>query len=186
MVDKKHCSQTHQAPGRGATVGTKFRTSPLQNPSQGFCSCSRDTAATTTLDANEADDIRMRTCGILRKAKTIMANLSRQQKIVIDELRQMEGVVILPADKGNATVLMAREEYDNKLERLLNTNTYKILKKDPTAAQETKIGRILREYVKKDEISDGLYNQLRSSGCQPHRIDQSDEDLTYSQTRINL
>ena len=82
----------------------------------------------------------------------------------------MEDVVILPADKGNAMVLMTREEYNSKLEELLNTNTYRRLKKDPTAAQEAKIGRILKDHVKKNEISDGLYNRLRPSGCQPPRI----------------
>ena len=65
---------------------------------------------------------------------------------------------------------MTREEDDSKLEGLLNTDTYKVLKKNPTAAQEARIGHVLREYVKKDEISDGLYNQLRPSGCQPPRI----------------
>ena len=43
---------------------------------------------------------------------------------------------------------MTREEYNNKMEELLRTDTYRILKKDPTAAQEAKISRILREYRK--------------------------------------
>ena len=33
----------------------------------------------------------------------------------------------LPADKRNATVLMTKEEYNNKLEELLNTCTCRIL-----------------------------------------------------------
>ena len=78
--------------------------------------------------------------------------------------------MILPADKGNATVLMTREEYDNKIEELLTTDIYWILKRDPTAAQEAKIGRILRKYIKMKEISKELYNWLRPSGCQPPTI----------------
>ena len=72
-------------------------------------------------------------------------NLSQQQRIALRELKLMENVMILPADKVNATVLMTREEYNNKMEELLNTGTYRILKRDPTAAQETKISHVLRE-----------------------------------------
>ena len=73
-------------------------------------------------------------------------------------------------DKGNATVLMERKEYDEKIEGLLNTNTYKQLKKDPTAAQEAKVGRVLRRFVRRKEISDVLYERLRPSGSLPPRI----------------
>ena len=53
---------------------------------------------------------------------------------------------------------MTREEYKNKMEGLLNTGTYRMLKKDPTAAQEAKIGRVLRVYVKKNKINEEQYN----------------------------
>ena len=82
----------------------------------------------------------------------------------------MEGVAILPADKGNATVVMKREEYDMKIEGLLSTSTYRQLKKDPNAAQEARIGRILRSFMRKKEISDTIYNRLRPTGSQPSRI----------------
>ena len=49
------------------------------------------------------------------------------------------------------------------MEELLSTETYRTLKKDLTVAQEAKISHILRKYVKKDEISDELYNWLRLS-----------------------
>ena len=115
-------------------LGLKFVPTPRRIPVKDFVAAVE--TATTTLDVNEADDLRMRTCGILRKAMPPpTSNLSKQQKTAIDELRQMEGVVILPADKGNAKALMTREEYDGKLEGLPNTDTYKVLKKDPTAAQ---------------------------------------------------
>ena len=51
---------------------------------------------------------------------------------------------------------MTREKYNNKLDKLLNTDTYWILKRDPMAAHEAKIGRILREYLKKNKISEEL------------------------------
>ena len=98
--------------------------------------------ATAKLNENESNYLRMRVCGVLSKAMPLVHNLSRQQRITLKELKQ---IAILPADKGNATVLMTRDEYNIKLENLLNTDMYIRLKKDPTHAQEARISRILRD-----------------------------------------
>ena len=65
---------------------------------------------------------------------------------------------------------MKKEEYTTKLNGMLATATYKELKKDPTAAQEAKIGKILRGLVRLEEMSDSFYDRLRPTGCQPPRI----------------
>ncbi len=57
----------------------------------------------------------------------------------------MSDVAILPADKGRATVLMNKEECHSKLTQLIQSSTYRLVKKDPTKTQETKIGRILKK-----------------------------------------
>ena len=54
-------------------------------------------------------------------------------------LRAGKSIHILKADKGNATVVLDRVEYDNKALALLKTQTYKELKSDPTAKIERKI-----------------------------------------------
>ena len=52
--------------------------------------------------------------------------------------------------QGNATVLMEREQ---KIKGLLNTGTYRLLRKDPTATQETSVERTLLGVVRRNEIS---------------------------------
>ena len=42
----------------------------------------------------------------MRRSKLPRDNLSAGQRKALRDLRKMEDVVILPADKGNATVLM--------------------------------------------------------------------------------
>ena len=64
----------------------------------------------------------------------------------------MSDVAILPADKGRATVLMNKEEYHSKLTQLIQSGTYRLVKKDPTKIQETKIGRILKNLEREDKI----------------------------------
>ena len=51
----------------------------------------------------------------------------------------MSDVVVLPADKGNATVLMNKDDYHAKIATLLKSGNYSVLKKDPTKTQENKV-----------------------------------------------
>ena len=58
--------------------------------------------------------------------------------------------MILSADKGNATVLMTREECNNNMVEILNMGMYHILKRDPMAAHDAKIGCVVREGIEKN------------------------------------
>ena len=70
--------------------------------------------------------------------------------VALKEMKGWDDEVILPAEKGNATVVMERSDYKVKVRELLkDTSTYRRLPKDPTQAQETKISRMLRELHKK-------------------------------------
>ena len=121
------------------------------------------------LKEEDAEDLRGRVCGVLRHAKPPKDNLTKEQKKALKELRSLEDEVILPADKGNATVMMTRENYDTKLRGMLETATYRQLKKDLTAAQKRGLMSRLGK-LKEGEISESLYRWLRLSGSQPPRI----------------
>ena len=115
----------------------------------------------------DANDLRGRVCGVLRKARLPRHNLTIKQRKALKSLKDLDGVVILPADKGNATVLMNEEEYQSKLAKMLDSDTYKVLKKDPTKTQENKIGSILKDIARTGEIPTKLYFRLKPSGCKP-------------------
>ena len=85
-------------------LGLNFALAPNRIPVKDFIAAVE--TATPKLDDNAADDLRMRICGVIRKAKPPAPNLSRQQRIALRELKLMENVMILLANKGNATVLM--------------------------------------------------------------------------------
>ena len=56
-------------------------------------------------------------------------------------LRADDTIVILPADKASATVVMETEDYHRKIEELLYPATYKCLSRDHTS---TVLGRLMR------------------------------------------
>ena len=78
-------------------------------------------------------------------------------------LRADKSIHILKADKGNATVVLDRVEYDNKVLALLNSQTYKELKSDPTAKIRRKICSKLSDLKKSDMLSQKVYDHLRPS-----------------------
>ena len=64
-------------------------------------------------------------------------NLPKQERQALKTLKDDKDIMILPADKGNATVLLNATDYTNKVELILDDGTYRQLKKDPTRKIET-------------------------------------------------
>ena len=58
--------------------------------------------------------------------------MTKEQK-TLQELGSLEDEVNLPVDKGNATVMMRREDYDTKMRGIQDTAIYRRLEKHPTA-----------------------------------------------------
>ena len=110
------------------------------------------------LPDDDAQDLRMRVCRILRSSKLPKDNITRSQRAALKEMRKWEDDVILPANKGNATVVMEREDYDRKVRELLSdATTYRKLPRDPTQAQEAKLSRKLKALEKGKEICGQVY-----------------------------
>ena len=145
-----------------APVPTSF---PLQDTIAGMEEAAR------RLPEDDAQDLRMRVCGILRSSKLPKDNITKSQRVALKEMKSWDDQVILAADKGNAMVVMERSDYDGKVKELLgDATTYRRLPKDPTQAQETKLSRRLRELQKNREITTPIYNRLRPTGSQPPRF----------------
>jgi PHD/YefM family antitoxin component YafN of YafNO toxin-antitoxin module len=65
----------------------------------------------------------------LKNAKPRRKNMTQTQKNASVALRNDPHVIILPADKGNATVVMSDQDYRNKMQTILNDPVYKKLKR---------------------------------------------------------
>ena len=149
-------------------LGLNFTPAPSTLPLNNFASAIESGAC--ELDRDLANDLKVRVCGLLRKAKLPKSNLTKVQRSALKDLRATDDVIILPADKGNTTVVMSKEEYDRKIITLLDTPTYKRLPRDPTASQESKISRTLLKIRKDKKLPLRVYDKLRPSGSQLPRI----------------
>ena len=72
----------------------------------------------------KAEEIRCESNRIVRKAKTLECNIKHCEKLAIKVLNNNKNILMLPADTGNATVVMETDNYKRKILDLLDPDTY--------------------------------------------------------------
>ena len=75
----------------------------------------------------------------LEKSKPPNSNISKTERQALKSLQDDNSIIILPADKGNATVVMDTVEYSNELTDLTDHGGYCKVKRDPTLKAERKL-----------------------------------------------
>ena len=102
-----------------------------------------------------------------------LKKISKQQKInkVLNNLAKDKNIYITKADKGNAVVILNRDEYIKKMETIVNDpKTFQLLVEDPTLKQEDKLIRKLKSLVEIGFMTQEDYDECKPSGSQPARI----------------
>jgi hypothetical protein len=108
-----------------------------------------------------ADALRSEVVRILQSSEAPKSNISKEERQALKTLQKCKDILILPADKGRATVVMNKEEYNRKIRALLgDTNTYKELSADPTQRYKNNLARTLREWKKQKVITDQAYDRV--------------------------
>ena len=82
------------------------------------------------LPRDQADEIRLEAARALKRAAPPKCNLLSVELRALRDLRRDDSIVIVPADKGSATVVLNTEDYQRKIEGLLDPATYRRLTKD--------------------------------------------------------
>ena len=67
------------------------------------------------MEEEAADNWRCSICSILRKAKLPAPNLQKDEPASLKVLKEDRKITILPADKGNATVVMDVAQYSKNM-----------------------------------------------------------------------
>ena len=89
------------------------------------------------------------------------SNLIPSQCRALTQLKQDNSRVVLTADKGVAMVIMDQEDYTNKVLTLLqDTNTYKVLPKDPTSQIKNKLISLLKDIKQTGGLTTNKCKQL--------------------------
>ena len=105
--------------------------------------------ASSKLPAQKADELRSDVNRLLKQSQTqcrYQCNLNPMKCRALTQLKQDTSRVVLTVDKGVAMVIMDKVDYTNNAQVLLqDTNTYKVLKKDPTSYLKNKLITLLKD-----------------------------------------
>ena len=98
-------------------LGLKFATSPKNIPYMDIAAGVEAEIQKAKLPTEVTEEItsRLRVCMTLRHAPKPQCNLTSPQRRALSTLKQKKNIAILKADKGNATVVMDKDEYHQKV-----------------------------------------------------------------------
>ena len=89
---------------------------------------------------------------------------------VLKRLKDDESIMVLPADKGRASVVMDTDTYHTKMSTLIENRPYQLLNKDPTNRLTWKLSETLLTLQRNRYLSKTAYNKIRPRHKQPPRI----------------
>ena len=131
--------------------------------------------ASTKLPNQEAAEFRSDVNRLLKQQQQQQhhkqCNLTPAQCRALTQLKEDNNRVILTADKGVAMVVMDQQDYSNKAQALLqDTNTYKVLPKDPTPQLKNKLISLLKNIHQAGGLSTQKYKQLYPTSAVPPKF----------------
>ena len=83
--------------------------------------------------------------------------------MAMGRLRRDKTIIILPVDKGNSTVVMDREDYDNRIDLVLSEGAYAKIPRDPTKNVEKMIRDNLQKLLRNKEMTRDFHIQMHHS-----------------------
>ncbi|XP_070386669.1 uncharacterized protein, partial [Dermacentor albipictus] len=127
------------------SLGLNFNTGPATDTKKVICAAER---AVNLVDQSRRDEARTRVVSVLSKlhAQPTVDTLCKQERDAIKRLQENRDIVVLPADKGNATVLLDRSKYIEKMCLLLSdVHTYASVARDPTPKLQRDLQKLLAD-----------------------------------------
>ena len=118
----------------------------------------------------KADTIRADLSSVIRRTQAPELNRTRNQIAALKSLQQNDNIIILPADKGRATVILNKEDYIRKCNEHLENRPYIKIKKDPTNSVVSQITKKLSVLRDNKLIDQQQYLKLKPTGSQPPRF----------------
>ena len=95
------------------------------------------------------------------QARPLSHNITKEERAALKILRKEQSTQIMPADKGKATVMMDKEEYDIKVQLMLeDEKTFVKLDKDSTHQYKRKLVVILTQLNNEGKLSEQKYKEL--------------------------
>ena len=124
-------------------------------------------SACTKLGQHDAEELRANINRVLRSSHLPKSNLTKAQTSALRELKRDGDCMVLTAEKGVSMVIMDRQDYINKANKLLNQSTYRSIPRDPTNTIKNKLISILKRVKNQTGLDSLTYKSMYPTGCVP-------------------
>ena len=155
--------QLSEAEKNVLSKGFNFAIAPKTIPKEEIISSIE--ASLTTVNQTIAEQIRQDVSKILRTSKPPKTNITHNERQALKDLNNNKNITILPADKGNSTVLINTEDYMSKIRSLLDDQSYKMVNRDPTTYLEKTTKNLINKSPIDQEIKNKIIPREKSSRC---------------------
>lgn len=129
------------------------------------------------IEENDKEICRTKIATNITNFKRQIKNTEKEKCILtiydktIKFLKRHQEIIIIQSDKGNKTVAMYKEDYKNKIERLLeDKNTYKSIRIDPTSRLQKINNNIITDLYKNNQIDAQHKNLLYCTSATAPRL----------------
>ncbi|XP_072019515.1 uncharacterized protein [Amphiura filiformis] len=139
--------------------GLNFAISPPEICAEEFVIATE--LACTHLPQDDRIQLRGKIASTLKSSKVPEQNITKEERKAIKDLKKVDDIIILPADKGKSTVVLDKAEYEEKVTTMLgDKKTYEELPADPTQKYKRKLVTKLTALKKEGKITESKYKQL--------------------------
>ena len=147
--------------------GPNFVVSPRHPPNLEYITAIESVC--TKLGQQDAEDLRVdvKSPKIFPPPKP---NLTKAQSQSIRECKRDRDHIVLTADKGEAMVIMDRQDYINKSNNLLNQSTSSAIPQDPTKTIKDELINILKRVKNQTDLDNIAYKSMYLTGCVPPKF----------------
>ena len=122
------------------------------------------------MQTEEAETIRADLSSIICRTQAPKPDCTRNQITALKSLQQNDNIIILPAEKGRATVILNKEDYIRKCNEHLENGHYIKIKKDSTNSVVSQTTRKLSVLRDNKLIDQQQYLKLKPTDSQPSRF----------------
>ncbi|XP_072042470.1 uncharacterized protein [Amphiura filiformis] len=141
--------------------GLNFSVVPDSVPTAEFVTGIETACYALGSNSDTSTQLRSDCVRILKDCKLPKSNISKGEKTALRDLKADPSILVLPADKGRATVVLNKETYVEKASELLSdSNTYKTLKRDPTPTYRNQLVQVLQSLRDSGAIDVPTYRRL--------------------------
>ncbi|KAL9973358.1 hypothetical protein ACROYT_G019801 [Oculina patagonica] len=148
--------------------GLNFAVTPTNIPAKEIITSVE--SAVRQLNTEQADLVKGAVNSILQQAEPPEPNITKEMRDGLKSLKEDDSIMILPADKGRASVVLDTDTYRTKMSTLIENGPYQLLNKDPTDRLTRKLTEKLLTLKRSGDLSETVYNKIRPRHKQPPRI----------------